>query len=192
MDEIVVPSRTEEQPLFQQMMSQYGGPAFLRRAQRTEAALAALRARLARTRSAWLDMVGLRLATLHGLAGQWPNLRPWLDAADIEALERLHVELQPTLRLPVLPTSNSTVLETALGELSDSLRRFNRRWLKLIETTDLKEVNQRRDEYNRYYVLEKECAVGSARTARQGFRPLPPITTADLLSWFPPLGELEP
>jgi hypothetical protein len=190
MDEIVVPSRTDEQPLFQQMMSQFGGPAFLRRARRTEAALADLRAKLARTRSSWLDMVKLRLATLHGLAGDWSNVRPWLDAREIQALAWLHEETGPALRLPVWATSNPKALRTAIIELNESLRRFNRRWLTLVQTTDLSEVNQRRDEYNRYYVLEKECAVGSARVARHGFRPLAPVTTADLLAWFPLLVEL--
>jgi hypothetical protein len=190
MDEIVVPSRSEEQPLFQQMMSQFGGPAFLRRAHRTEATLTALRAKLALTRSDWLGMVKMRLATLHGLAGDWSNLRPRLDAAEVEALARLHAELRPTLRLPTAPTANAGTLWTGVIELSESLQRFNRRWLKLIQGTDLSEVNRRRDEYNRYYVLEKECALGSARIARHGFRPLPPVTTAALLAWFPLLVEL--
>ena len=54
-------------------------------------------------------------------------------------------------------------------------------------TVDLARVNQLRDGYNRYYVLEKECAVRSPKVARQGFRPLPPLTTADLAAELPPL-----
>jgi hypothetical protein len=102
----------------------------------------------------------------------------------------LREEYGPALRVPVAPTVNPSALATAVSELNESLRRFNRRWLKLVHTTDLGEVNQRRDEYNRYYVLEKECAVGSARIARHGFRPLAMVTTDDLLAWFPLLVEL--
>ena len=50
---------------------------------------------------------------------------------------------------------------------------------------DLSAVNELRKGYNRYYVLEKECAVRSARIARQGFAPLPPLTTGDLVAQFP-------
>jgi hypothetical protein len=49
----------------------------------------------------------------------------------------------------------------------------------------LGEVNRLRAGYNQYYVLEKECMVRSANIAREGFRPLPPATTADLLALFP-------
>jgi hypothetical protein len=52
---------------------------------------------------------------------------------------------------------------------------------------DLSQVNALRDGYNRYYVLEKECASRSPRTARHGFRPLPPLTADDLAALLPPL-----
>lgn len=51
----------------------------------------------------------------------------------------------------------------------------------------LTEVNRRRDEYNRWYVLEKECFVGSPCIARQGFRPLEMVTVEDLARWLPML-----
>src|SRR5688572_14168031 len=150
------------------MMSQYGGPAFLRRAHRAHAALTPLPAKQTKTRVAWLGIVEIRLITVQCLARDWGRLRPWLSPTDIQLLERLNSQLQPVLRAPVSPTRREAAIRSALVELSESLRRFNDRWRKLIAGTDLGEVNQRRDEYNRYYLLEKECAVGSPRIARQG------------------------
>jgi hypothetical protein len=49
----------------------------------------------------------------------------------------------------------------------------------------LNQVNDLRDGYNRYYVLEKECAVRSFRLARQGFCPLEPLTVEDITALFP-------
>jgi hypothetical protein len=37
------------------------------------------------------------------------------------------------------------------------------------------------------FFLEKECLLGSPRLARQGFRPLPPLTITDLQALLPPL-----
>ena len=54
-----------------------------------------------------------------------------------------------------------------------------------MEGVDLEPVNRLRDGYNRYYVLEKECALRSTRTAQDQFVPLPPATTADLFDRFP-------
>ena len=50
---------------------------------------------------------------------------------------------------------------------------------------DVAEVNRLRDGYNRWYVLEKECAVRSHAVARQGFVPLPPLTSAELAEHLP-------
>jgi hypothetical protein len=69
MDEIVVPNKDDDRALFQQLVSQHGGPAFLRRAQRAEAALLGLRDRLAAARAARLDLVKLRLGILAARAG---------------------------------------------------------------------------------------------------------------------------
>ena len=65
--------------------------------------------------------------------------------------------------------------------------RFNERWRRVLDETDLTEVNRRRDEHNRWYLLEKECFVGSPHIARQGFRPLEMITRERLAEWMPEL-----
>jgi hypothetical protein len=72
-----------------------------------------------------------------------------------------------------------------LAELRESLELFNRRWDAFLPTLDLRHVNELRDGYNRYFVLEKECAVRSARVAREGFVPLSPLTVQELFRHLP-------
>ena len=79
------------------------------------------------------------------------------------------------------------VLRAALDELIESLEHFNRRWLEHVRGLDLGPLNALRADYNRYYLLEKECAVRSPFIARQGWQPLPPLTLQTLLAVLPPL-----
>jgi hypothetical protein len=183
MDDVIIPSRDD--PQYQYILAQYGGPAFMRRAQRAEAALADLLQRLERTRHEWLDMVRLRLGQLHALAGGWQRLSRLIDADTLTALRHWFDELQPSLRVPLETAHRDATVRGAWTDLQASMDRFNRRWAHLLAQTDLAEVNRRRDEYNRWYVLEKECFVRSPRIARQGFRPLQMLTTVDLERWFP-------
>ena len=60
--------------------------------------------------------------------------------------------------------------------------RFNRRWLQFLDRLNLEPANFVIDQYNRYYVLEKECVMGSAATRRPPFHPRAPLTTPDR-SW---------
>jgi len=89
------------------------------------------------------------------------------------------------------PTSSSRTLYRALRELTESIERFNRRWRELLQKVDLTKVNELREGYNRYYVLEKECALRSPRLARQGYSPLPPVTVEELRALLPPLAVPE-
>jgi hypothetical protein len=183
MDDVVIPAKSD--PQYQYVLAQYGGPAFVRRAQRAEVALADLLHRLKCARLEWLDMVRLRLGQLHALAGDWQRLARLIDVDSLTALQTLFDELQPRLRVPLEPTKNEATLRSALADLQESMDRFNERWRKLLDETDLTEVNRRRDEYNRWYLIEKECFVGSPRIARQGFRPLEMVTREDLARWMP-------
>jgi len=75
-------------------------------------------------------------------------------------------------------------------EIAATVRRFNFAWARFLQALDLSPINNLRAGYNRYYVLEKECALHSAKLAEVGFRPLPPLTHAELAALFPPLtGE---
>jgi hypothetical protein len=169
--------------LFQAM---YDAPAYIRRARNVEAALEILLARARTRREEWLPMPRLRIGMLHAMAGDWPALRPLVaDDTQLGLLESLHRELAPRLRGTVDSTTSKRRLGGALRDLRESLELFNRRWLAFLPTLDLAQLNALREGYNRYYVVEKECAMRNPRLARQGFTPLKPFTAGDLLERLP-------
>jgi hypothetical protein len=188
MDQVPFLGKEHDRRTIQQMVALYGAPAFARRAHQVHEALNGLLGRCRQQREEWLQFVRIRLGVLHAQAGDWPALRRWLRGeAQLDTLRRLHEDLRPALRVPVKQTSSPRVLRRSLAELVASLERFNRRWQEYVAEADLGDVNELREGYNRYYVLEKECAVHLPHLARQGFRPLPPLTAADLTALLPPL-----
>jgi hypothetical protein len=190
MDEAPILGSNREQKIFNHVMALHGAPAFIRRAQIAQATWDLVVDRCRRQRDKWLGMVRTRLGMLRALAGQWPVLASLVrDGSDLEVLARLEGDLRPVLRYPAEPTTSPRRLRTALKELIASLEYFNQRWQEYLAAIDLTEVNRLRDNYNRYYVLEKECAVRSAAIARQGFQRLPPVAVDDLATLFPPLPE---
>jgi hypothetical protein len=184
-----VPSlRDPEGDAFKQLLSQYDAPAYVRRARRVQAAFEELLGACRRQRDEWSQMARLRLGTLRALAGGWDVLRPQLaDDGQVQILRGLEAALDPQLRVPIVPTTSVRALRQALGDLRESLERFNRRWVAYLAEADVSPVNELRDGYNRYYLVEKECALRNARVARQGYRPLPPLTREELSSLLPPL-----
>ncbi len=116
----------------------------------------------------------------------WHRLRPWLlDEDQIVLLRELEIELAARLRIRIEPTSWERKLQRSLRALRESLATFNRRWLEFLPTIDLTSVNEARDGYNRYYLLEKECATRSPRLARQGFQRLELFTVQELTAMLP-------
>ena len=187
-EEIPIPGREDNPGLFKQLLVGSGGPAFLRRSRQVEAAYEHLLDRCRKQRQEWLTLVRIRLATLFALAGGWDALRPLLeDETQINLLQLLHSELIPQLRSKVLPTNSARSLHRALVGLIENIERFNRRWLEYLPGVDLRAVNDLREKYNRFYILEKECAVRLPSLARQGFCPLRPLTCEDLQALLPPL-----
>ncbi|MFO0865102.1 MAG: hypothetical protein U0744_10705 [Gemmataceae bacterium] len=176
----------------QQLIVSYGGMAFTRRGQRTEQALQLVVERLRLQREEMLDMVRLRLATVVALiGGEWTRLEAFLSAAEIASLQHAETELHPRLRAPLDPVQRDRPIRVALGELQESIARFNRRWMEVLVQTDLSDVNRTRDEYNRHYLIEKECAIGSALLAKREFQRLEPLSAKDLQSIVPLLNEFE-
>ena len=57
-------------------------------------------------------------------------------------------------------------------DLVAAVERFNRRWTAFVESINLGPANVVIDHYNRYYVLEKECVMGSGRLAARFFTPI--------------------
>lgn len=168
------------------------GLAFMRRGQRAEQALRSAIDQLGRQRDALLDMVRLRLAVVAALIGEdWERLHAFLSPADAAALMALHADLRPRLQGPLDRTADARPILNALRELRESMLRFDRRWKVAVATADLRETNRLREEYNRYYVFEKECAVGSPHIARQDFVRLKPLLAEDLHSFFPMLNAFD-
>jgi hypothetical protein len=188
MDEIPILGHGEAGDLHRQVLAQYGPPAYIRRGAQVEAAYEQLVNQCRRQRDEWLAMPRLRFGVLHALAGDWLRLRPVLAGDDqLAVLVELETILQPRSRRETEATSSTRKLRLGLLELVESLERFNRRWQAFLPTVDRTRINQLRDGYNRYYVLEKECAVQSPRIARQGFRPLSPLAVTGLAAALPAL-----
>jgi hypothetical protein len=186
MEEEVILGRDGAEEAVKRFLSQYDAPAYIRRARGVEAAVEQLLDHCRRHRAEWLKIVRMRIALLHALAGDWNNLLPFLaDEAQLDILRYHLAALASPLRAPIEPTTSSRALRRALHELHESLQRFNERWQTFLASVGLTAINELREGYNRYYVLEKECAVRSARVARQGFTPLPPLTLDDIASRFP-------
>jgi hypothetical protein len=170
-----------------QVAAQYDAPAYIRRARRVEDAYEELLDRCRRQRAEWLFGVRLHLGALRAGAGDWEGLRPLLaDAGQVAALERLHAEAGDPEH-PMDGPAGPRGLRRELRALAHSVERFNRRWRAFVDELDLTEINALRDGYNRYYLLEKECAVGSARLDPRAFRRLGPVTAAEVLDRLPPL-----
>jgi hypothetical protein len=177
-----------ENSIARQVMAQFDAPAFVRRACRVEEAWQSILARCRRQRDEWLKLPRMRLATLRALAGDWTAVAEALAVpSQVHELEALFTRWRPQLRVWIAPAGSRRRIDAALRDLIASFERFNVRWSRFVAAVDLTGVNELRLGYNRFYVLEKECAVRSAAIARQGFRPLAPATTDDLLAIFPPL-----
>lgn len=177
----------EDRRILQEMVGRSGSPAFIRRAKLVETTWTDVLALGAKARLERLTMVRLRLGQLRALAGSWIALRSRLAETDLVYLSNLHDELQPRLRLPLQSTTTTRVLRAAAHDLVEAMEMFNARWARWLAKVDLRPVNQARDDYNRYYLFEKECSVGSARVARIGFKKQDPVTLDDLIRQFPAL-----
>jgi hypothetical protein len=167
--------------------AQYDAPAYVRRARGVEAAWDDLLARGRRKRTEWLFGVRLHLGSLRAGARSWSDLRHLLaDDEHLTVLERLHAEAGDP-EVPMTGPADDRGRRRALLRLRAGVERFNRRWDRYVHELDLDEINRLRDGYNRYYLLEKECAVGPAWLLPQLFRKLPPVTASDVLDALPRL-----
>ena len=166
-----------------EMMGLFDLPAFARRGQDLEITLRRLHERCHKARLPLLDMVQLRLR-------QWsravtgPDAWPAIFARSIEPLWPLAAAEPPNWAEFPAPIRRQRIIAS---DLIAAVLRFNRRWQQFVEQLNLEPVNIVIDGYNRYYVLEKECVMGSARLAARHFQHVPLLTTATLFSDHPPL-----
>ncbi len=158
-------------------------PAFVRRGTDVESALVALRERCLRNRLGLLETVHMRLR-------QWARLAvgpgDWRDAFATSPAPLWDAAAAPP---PSWARSSGArrTRRAAARDLKASVERFNARWADFLDRLDLRLVNDAIDGYNEYYVIEKECVMGSARLAASGFAPVPRVEAATLAVAFPPL-----
>jgi hypothetical protein len=165
--------------------AQYDAPAYVRRARGVEATWEDLLVRGRRKRSEWLFGVRLHLGSLRAGGKSLSAVSHLLaDDDQVAILEQLHAEAGDP-DWPMTGPIDDRGRRRALVRLRASVERFNRRWFRYVHDLDLCDLNRLRDGYNRYYLLEKECAVGSARLLPQLFRKLPPVTIGDVLVELP-------
>lgn len=168
-------------PEMRQLLGLFDLPAFARRGQDLEFAISKLHARCQRERAQMLEMVRLRLRQW-AAAVEGPEIT--LFASDITPLWELSGADPPVwFGQPASARRRCSIAR----DLVTSLERFNRRWAKFLDELNLEPVNVLIDQYNRYYVLEKECSLGSARLAARHFTPRAPVTVESLLGAYPPL-----
>ena len=166
-----------------ELLGLFDAPAFARRGQDLEYALARLHHHCARQRDAMLDMLRVRLR-------QWSSAvtgpEGWSSSftAPIDPLWTLGGAEPPAWTDRLAPIRRR---RTIARDLVASVNRFNRRWSGYLDGLDLEPLNRTVDLYNRYYLLEKECSLGSARLAARHFVPQARVTREALLNAHPTL-----
>ena len=171
-----------------ELLGLFDVPAFARRGQELEFAVRRLHDRCRAARETMLDMVRMRLRQW-STAVSGPSAWKLFFGRSIEPLWQLS-GAEP----PRWGTQAASIRQQQLiaSHLEKSVVRFNRRWTHYLGRLNLDPTNQLIDQYNRYYVLEKECAMGSWRLALRHFSPVPLLTTEKFLQDHPclPVPEL--
>jgi hypothetical protein len=158
-------------------------PAFARRGQELEYCLSRIHARCLAHREELLEMVRMRLR-------QWTRVacgpHDWsgIFTGPIDSLWRM-TGGEPAGWAPRAAPRRQQ--QAAARDLAGSVQRFNQRWLQFVSALNLAPVNQTIEQYNDFYVLEKECVMGSARLAARHFSRIPQLSLETLLDQYPAL-----
>ncbi len=172
------------------LLGQFDAPAYIRRARNVESDFDDLIMRCQRLKREWLNQAERLYEELRCKAGDWQRLERWVSQPEqLAYLRALDGWLFPVLRYPPRRSSWFWGLSRSIETLRGLIRQFNRAWDSHLRQIDLGPINRARDGYNRWYLLEKECSMGSSYLAARGFTPLTLITMDDLLEQFPPLPE---
>jgi hypothetical protein len=171
-----------------ELMGMFDAPAFARRGQDVDYALGGLHERCRRRRAEMLEMVRVRLR-------QWSRAAvgpdDWSDAfrAPIDGLwTPSRAEPPQWASTPASARQRRTIAR----DLAASVERFNDRWGEYVAKLDLEPLNAMIDQYNVYYLIEKECVLGSARLASRFFKPIARLSAASILADHPLLPVPEP
>jgi hypothetical protein len=170
-----------------ELMGLFDLPAFARRGQDVEAAVRRMHDRCEKVRGQMLDMVRLRLRQWSGAAAG-PESWRGVFTSTIEHLWTLTGAAPPRWADSDAPLKRR---QNIASDLIAAAGRFNRRWALALDGFNLEPTNFVIEQYNRYYVLEKECVMGSARLAARHFTPMAPLTRPILLADHPTLAVPE-
>jgi hypothetical protein len=187
-DESTPSLNTDIESNIKKLMGLFDLPAFARRGQDVEFSVRRLHDRCRVSRSALLEMVRLRLRQW-SRAVSGPEAWSTVFTNSIEPLWPLSEAAQPEWAIAPAPFRRRRAIAR---DLITSTKRFNSRWTAFVDRINLDPTNLVIDQYNRYYVLEKECVMGSARLAARHFIPVPRFTKEALLNEHPllPVPEL--
>ncbi len=176
-------SETDADAHVREVLGMFDVPSFARRGHDLESAIARLDDRCRRERTQRLEMVHMRLrqwAQVVSGPGGWAGV----FTAPLGALYLAAGAPEPTW---AAATASLRRRKAAANDLVASVERFNRRWLRFMDELNLGPVNRLVEEYNRCYLIEKECVLGSPRLAARLFEPAEPVTLESLLFRHPPL-----
>jgi hypothetical protein len=186
-----------------EVLGRYDTPAYVRRGVQLAHAREQVFLRCEVARGEQLRGVRTQLRSLHCSLSEWSRLRAHLATErDYQLVCELDVALRPDglSAVPAIPAPElvkyrpttgkrfsplSIVQRAEVRALVRSIEWFNRRWAQFLTAFDLSAVNRQVDDYNRYYLLEKECAMRSPRLAARGFVPARHITREELMERYP-------
>jgi hypothetical protein len=163
-------------PEIKELLGLFDVPAFARRGQELEYTLTRMHDHCRQRREELLEMVHLRLRQWSKAATGPDDWAPeftapigflWAQSGAVEPAWAAH---------PAPPRQRRAVAR----DLKGSIERFNERWGQFLGTLNLDPANKVIDQYNRYYVLEKECVMGSARLAARYFASIPRLSPGGL------------
>lgn len=183
-DDVTTPSVASDEVGINDLLGFFSAPAFVRRGHDVEYALISLHRRLERERSGMLDMVRVRLKQWAAVATGPDDWQAVFQGPIASLYSRVTADVISWSARPATARRRHAVAR----DLVASVDRFNRRWLQFLTAMKLDAVNRQIEQYNLYYVLEKECVVGSSRLAARHFVPKPLLTIASLLADHPTLA----
>jgi hypothetical protein len=175
-------------PEIKELLGLFDVPAFARRGQELEYTLRRMHDHCRQRREEMLEMVHLRLRQWSKVAAGPEDWAPEFTAP-IDSLWILTKAAEPSWAgLSAPPRQRRAVAR----DLKSSIERFNERWGHFLDALNLDPANKVIDQYNQYYVLEKECVMGSARLAARYFTAIPRLSPASLRQDHPhlPVPEL--
>jgi hypothetical protein len=175
-------------PEIKALLGLFDLPAFARRGQDLELSVNRLHARCRHHRETLLELVWMRLRQWSRVA-TGPDEDSEIFASPIDGLWLLSRSDVPTW---ATRPAGIRQRRTVARDLIASVQRFNLRWRLFLESLNIDPTNKVIDQYNRYYLLEKECVMGSARLASRHFKPVPLFTLETFLEEYPllPVPEL--